>query len=212
LKGIIPFAEFRPQGRILLHFPLYYPRRHRGLNGWVGNSNFHFRMEPENFDKNAPGENLMDKVQIKPYEEKYKNAFYTINAEWLNDVYSITREDEKLLRAPEKIVASGGEVFFAIANNEAVGTCALLKSGDDEYELIKMGVLKEWRGKKLGESLMKAVVDFAQSKNAARITLETSVKLKPAVALYLKFGFIKTGGEYVHPLFGRVIFKMERNF
>jgi len=153
----------------------------------------------------------MADVQILRFEEKYKDAFYAINEIWLNDIFSITPEDEKQLRAPEKIVASGGEVFFAVVNGEAVGTCALLKSGDGEFELIKMGVLKEWRRKKLGEELMKAVVEFAQNKNATKITLETAARLEPAIALYEKFGFKKTGGEYVHPLFGRVIFKMERN-
>ena len=153
----------------------------------------------------------MEEVKIIRFDEKFKEAFYAINAAWLNDIYSITSEDEKLLRAPGKIVASGGEVFFVVVNGEAVGTCALLKSGDHEYELIKMGVLKEWRGQKLGEALMEAVVEFAQNKKAAKITLETAVRLKPAIALYQKFGFKKTGGEYIHPLFGRLIFKMERN-
>ena len=146
---------------------------------------------------------------IKPYDPTFKDAFYSINSEWLNEIYSITPGDEKMLRAPEKIVGGGGEVFFAGYLGQTVGTCALIKIDEEEYELAKMGVLKTFRGMKFGEALLVAAIHFARSRQAKKITLETAGRLKPAIALYEKFGFKRVGEEYKHPLFGRMIFKME---
>ena len=86
----------------------------------------------------------------------------------------------------------------------------MVKEKGDEFELIKMGVLKAWRGKKIGEALMEACLHFARQKKAKSIYLETAARLTSAISLYEKFGFRKITGEYVHPQFGRVIFKMER--
>jgi len=148
-------------------------------------------------------------TQIARYNNNFKEAFYTINMEWLNEFFFSTTEDEKILRDPEKILSDGGEIFFAVLDGLPVGTCAMLKHGDDEFELIKMGVLKDYRGKKLGEALIEAALDFARDRKAKKVILETADRLKTARALYEKYGFVKTTNEYIHPLFGRVIFKME---
>ena len=151
----------------------------------------------------------MNTVIIHPYSSKYRVAFHAINCEWLNEFYFVTPEDEKILKAPERIIAGGGEIFFAELNGSPVGTCAMIKTGNEEFELAKMGVLQTHRGKKIGEKLLESALDFATLKQAKKVTLETAKKLKPAIALYTKYGFKKVSDEYTHPLFGRTIFKME---
>lgn len=49
--------------------------------------------------------------------------------------------------AEELIIKRGGRIFFAShAAHGIVGTCALLRKGENEFELTKMGVLEKARG------------------------------------------------------------------
>ena len=150
----------------------------------------------------------MNKPEVVPYEEKFRGDFYSINREWLDEFFMMTEGDEDILRHPDKILEEGGEIFFAVEGGQPIGTCAMIRCGRDEFELAKMGVLRSGRRKGFGSLLLVAALDFARRKKALRVTLETSVKLPQAIALYEKFGFAREGEEYIHPLFGRKIFKM----
>ena len=150
-------------------------------------------------------------IRIVDFNYKFKNDFYRLNAIWLNQYYSVTKEDEILLNNPEAIIKKGGRVFFALLNDEAVGTCAILPESNSVFELIKMSVDPEVQGKGIGSLLMIACLEFVNDRNGSIITLETAVPLKAAIHLYEKFGFVKTSEEYTHPVFNRVTFKMELN-
>jgi ribosomal protein S18 acetylase RimI-like enzyme len=149
-------------------------------------------------------------LRLVGYDPSLKSYFYSINREWLEEYFSVTEEDEKQLRNPEAIVAAGGQVFFVLDGPTPVGTCALVLHGDGSLELVKMGVLKAFRGRGAGRLLMDAVLAFAAAKKAYRITLETAAALEQAIRLYTRYGFEQSGGVYTHPLFGRAIFRMER--
>lgn len=151
-------------------------------------------------------------IRIVHFRPEFKNAFYQLNSQWLNEYYFVTKEDETLLKNPEAIIEKGGEVFFALLNDKVVGTCAILPDTDQVYELIKMGVDPEVQGKGIGSRLMMKCLQFAKENKASHVVLETAVPLKAAIHLYEKFGFVKTSEEYEHPVFKRVTFKMELSF
>ncbi len=148
-------------------------------------------------------------IRIIHFSDKFKDDFYRLNAQWLNEFYFITKEDGVILRNPEKIIENGGWVFFALLDDVPVGTCAIVPESDSTYELIKMAVDLQAQGKGIGSLLMQACLQIAKEHNAKSVTLETAVPLKAAIHLYEKFGFIKTSEEYTHPVFKRVTFKME---
>lgn len=148
-------------------------------------------------------------IELITFREEFRRAFYELNAQWLNHYYFVTPEDEKLLNDPEKIVANGGQVFFALLDNQPVGTCALIPEGENVFELIKMGVDPIAQGKGIGSLLLEQCIRYARNKGSKMITLETATPLKAAIHLYEKFGFIKTSEEYTHPVFKRTTFKMK---
>ncbi|MBP6533038.1 MAG: GNAT family N-acetyltransferase [Bacteroidia bacterium] len=150
-------------------------------------------------------------IRIVHFSPEHKDDFYNLNAEWLNKYYFVTNEDEVLLRNPERIIENGGMVYFALLNEEVVGTCAIIPEENNSFELIKMGVSPKAQNKGIGSLLMTACVNFVKQQNANQITLETAVPLKAAIHLYEKFGFIRTSDEYTHPVFKRVTFKMKLN-
>lgn len=135
----------------------------------------------------------LTEITIVPFKRKYKSDFIRINREWLKKYFEdegLEKEDERLLNNPEKeIINKGGEIFFAILNNEVVGTCALIKINDYSFELAKMGVTKKAQGKQIGKKLTLTSIGYAVEQGAVKLILSTSIKLVAALNLYKKLGF-----------------------
>lgn len=147
-------------------------------------------------------------IKIVPYSEVYKSYFKSLNLEWLNKYFHPTDADIEILDHPERILAKGGQVFFALHDEEVAGTCACIPHGKNSYELIKMGVSARFQGKGIGLKLIQAVVKEAKEHGKTEVMLETASSLKAAVSLYTKSGFTQVGPEEIHKDFGRKTFKM----
>lgn len=135
---------------------------------------------------------MNNEVRIVAYGPEYKEAFKTLNEEWIRTFFVMEAGDYKLLDHPEEqILDKGGHIVVALLNSEPVGTCALIKSNDEPltFELSKMAVSPKAQGKKIGWLLGKALVEKAREMNASRIFLETNSVLVPAIKLYEKLGF-----------------------
>lgn len=88
------------------------------------------------------------------------------------------------------ILDPGGQIWFArVPQLGAVGTCALKKSGQAEFELSKMGVSSRARGQKVGEKLLERVIFAAYRAGADRSYLLTNHRCEAAIHLYQKHGF-----------------------
>ncbi|UKB83886.1 GNAT family N-acetyltransferase [Chryseobacterium sp. MEBOG06] len=135
---------------------------------------------------------INNEVKIIAYEHQYKEAFKTLNEEWIKTFFVMEAGDYKLLDHPEEqILEKGGYIAFALLNNEPVGTCALVKAGDKPltFELSKMAVSPKAQGKKIGYLLGNALIGKAKELNAQKVFLETNSILVPAIKLYEKLGF-----------------------
>jgi putative acetyltransferase len=135
---------------------------------------------------------MNNEVTIINYETQYKEAFKTLNEEWIKTFFTMEAGDYKLLDNPEEhIINKGGHIVFALLDNEAVGTCALVKMSDAplRFELSKMAVSPKAQGKKIGYLVGQALVDKARELKAESIFLETNSVLVPAIRLYEKLGF-----------------------
>ncbi len=169
-------------------------------------------MIEDKFNRNSRSKFKRMEVSLKivPYSISLKSYFKVLNVEWLESYFSVTEADLKILSSPEVIIEKGGSVLFVSMNDRIVGTCALIKENDHTFELIKMGVTPTARGKHVGDFLLKAAIEEARLKGGKLIWLETAALLEAAVGLYKKYGFVQVGGEEVHPMFGRITFRMER--
>lgn len=151
-----------------------------------------------------------NEVKIIAYEPKYKEAFKTLNEEWIKTFFVMESSDYKLLDNPEEqIINKGGYIAFALLNGEAVGTCALVKAHDEPlaFELSKMAVSPKAQGKKIGYLLGNALIEKARELKAEKVFLETNSILVPAIKLYEKLGFKHT--EITNPGYDRVDVQME---
>ena len=131
------------------------------------------------------------KLKIVPYEDKYKFDFERLNRQWIEEFFKMEDEDFHTLQNPESyVIAEGGEIFFAIYEQEVIGTAAMIPTSDKVFELAKMSVKKDFHGKGVGKLLLKKCISFAKEKKAFEIFLLTNNILKPALNLYLSFGFV----------------------
>lgn len=120
-----------------------------------------------------------------------RTAFRTLNAAWLEKYFYIEEHDDKVLRDPEHhIIATGGFVFAAFLDGEVVGVGALMPHGR-EMELTKMAVAPSAQGLGIGERLVERAIETWRSSTSETLFLESNARLKPALKLYEKTGFIR---------------------
>ena len=137
-------------------------------------------------------------VQIVDYKPAYREAFRTLNEEWISTWFKMEEADHKALDDPRGyILNKGGHILVALYEGEPVGVCALIKMKDPVYdfELAKMAVSPKAQGKNIGWLLGNAVIEKARTLGARKLYLESNTILKPAINLYYKLGFQKVIGH-----------------
>ncbi|MEO0758020.1 MAG: bifunctional helix-turn-helix transcriptional regulator/GNAT family N-acetyltransferase [Cyanobacteria bacterium J06648_16] len=135
-------------------------------------------------------------VEIVDYTPQFAADFKRLNYEWIEQYFVVEETDRLYLENPEeKILQPGGHIFMAQYRDDVVGTCALVKLDENTYELAKMGVTANVRGKGIGWLLGQAAVTKARAMGAQTLFLESNTRLEPAIQLYKKLGFKKITGE-----------------
>ncbi|WP_375744054.1 GNAT family N-acetyltransferase [Corallococcus interemptor] len=132
-------------------------------------------------------------VEVVPYRPELREHFARLNRQWIEKDFRVEGSDEASFADPHGMfVAPGGEVFFALVDGQVLGTCALRREDADTFELCKMAVAPEARGRDLGDALMRAALATARERGAKRMYLVTNSALGPALGLYRKHGFVTT--------------------
>ena len=132
----------------------------------------------------------MSNVTIVSFDEEYSSIFYELNKLWIEESWLLEESDKfDLLNPKESIIDKGGEIFFALIDDNVVGTVAMIRSADRIYELAKMTVEINYRGNGIANKLMDQCLNYAMNNNAQQIYLITNDTLLIARNLYDKYGF-----------------------
>jgi N-acetylglutamate synthase-like GNAT family acetyltransferase len=131
-------------------------------------------------------------VAIRDYADALAGDFYRINAEWIETMFALEAADREVMENPRAaILDTGGAILFAETPDlGVVGTAALRRTGETSFELIKMGVLAQARGRGIGEKLLAAAVARAGAMGAETLYLLTNRKCAAAIHLYERAGFV----------------------
>jgi putative acetyltransferase len=117
-------------------------------------------------------------------------AFRTLNEEWIARYFTLEARDIETLGDPETtILRKGGAVFMAYADALPVGCVALIPLGQGVYELSKMAVSPQLRGRGLGRRLLLHAIAEARLLGATSLFLGSNTQLADAVHLYESVGF-----------------------
>ncbi len=131
-----------------------------------------------------------ERLEIVGFADEYAGAFARLNREWLERYALLEERDRKHLEHPRtSIVATGGEIFFALSGGEVVGTCATIVHDAETVELAKLAVDAKARGQGVGQRLTQTAIDWARERGARKIVLLSSTKLEAALRLYERLGF-----------------------
>jgi N-acetylglutamate synthase-like GNAT family acetyltransferase len=129
-------------------------------------------------------------LKIIPYEDAYKTPLRQLTLEWLEKYVSVEPEDALFLNDPDKYVSSrDGAIYLARYDGDIVGTVALYKLSERNYELAKLAVTERCKGKRIGCALIEHGIETCRRWGADTITLFTTKRLEAAYRLYLKYGF-----------------------
>jgi ribosomal protein S18 acetylase RimI-like enzyme/predicted transcriptional regulator len=168
-------------------------------NIWKAITEWEFLLEQKSLLERVRDERKLREsrdVRIIDYQPQYLTAFKQLNVDWITTWFKMEEADYKILDHPkEYILDKSGHILFALYDGKPVGTCALVKKDDQTFELSKMAVSPEAKGKGIGWLLGNAAIEKAKESGMKRLYLESNTILKPAINLYYKLGFKKVTGS-----------------
>lgn len=107
-------------------------------------------------------------------------------------MFEIEPEDLRELENIEKSIKKGGNIFFALDDNEKVLACCMIAPRDDgDWEIMKFAARGMYTGTGAGSACLQACIDYAKELNLKRIIIVSNRKCVQAIHLYEKFGFVK---------------------
>ena len=93
-------------------------------------------------------------------------------------------------------------IWVVECDGSVSGCVAIVKNAEDVAQLRWFILTPETRGRGLGKKLMEEAVGFCKTSGYRRIVLWTFSELETAIALYRRWGFVKTE-EKAHRIWGR---------
>lgn len=127
-------------------------------------------------------------VNIRSYEESYNKAINNFIISIYVEEFGFEEHREEIEKHNNEIYKkSDGELWIALnEKNEIVGTIALLKHSDDNVELKKFYVRKDYRGQGVSKALYEKAMDMCKESGFKRIFLGTYERLETAIQFYIK--------------------------
>ena len=125
-------------------------------------------------------------------------------AEWLSKDHGISLEfqgiDAELASLPGKYAPPRGEALLAFGPDDAPYGCIAVRPFDDETcEIKRLYVPPVARGRALGKALITEILTIAKAAGYQRVVLDTGGMMRPAQALYERFGFTDIPPYYENP-------------
>ena len=135
-----------------------------------------------------------------PALESIKSLFKAYLGE-LNEDLCFQSFDTEIDNPLYKYSAPTGALFIAYYNAIPVGCIALQPLQEPQTcEMKRLYVDPEYRNLKIGDALVKTLLQEAQTLGYTTMKLDTLERLQAAIKLYLKFGFETVTAYYDNPL------------
>jgi len=111
----------------------------------------------------------------------------------------------------KKVHKPRGVLLLAYRDNLAVGCAGIREFDKETAELKRLFVLKEYRGYKIGITLLELAIDIAKKINYKKIRLDTLPTMTQALNLYRSFGFYEIPPYRFNPIKGTIFMEKELN-
>jgi ribosomal protein S18 acetylase RimI-like enzyme len=128
--------------------------------------------------------------EIVSFRDELAGEFERLNREWLEGYALLEDGDLPYISDPRtNIIDRGGTILFAIDHDAVLGTVAVIPQSEGVFELAKLAVAREARGRGIGRTLTSAAIDFAINAGADLLVLSSNSRLTAAIGLYESLGF-----------------------
>ena len=128
-------------------------------------------------------------MEIIPYRREYKEDFINLSLQWLEKDSLLEPEDIVMLDNVEAMIAEGAMLFFAVEEHTLLAACMIHPLSGGVWELCKLGVPEEHRGKGAGRAVFHACMEYAKNSGAEKVVLVSNHVLTTAIAMYERYGF-----------------------
>ena len=129
---------------------------------------------------------LMPKINISPMEKDDISEIVKLERLYFSQPWS----EKAFLDA-----FAGGNSYFVVAKareNLVVGYGGMYFVGGEGY-IYNIAVKEDFRGQKIGQKIIKSLIDYSLERNLEFLSLEVRESNLPAINLYKKMGFTTVG-------------------
>lgn len=136
----------------------------------------------------------MSEITITPFEKQYESQVIDLIIPIQKEFgVEVTLKDQPdLLRIQEEYIETGGNFWVALADNQVVGTIALVKLENGNGAIKKMFSASAFRGEKqLGKQLLDTLIAYCKAQGYKALYLGTVNVLVAAQKFYKKHGFVE---------------------
>ena len=117
--------------------------------------------------------------------------------------------DEEILHLEDKYAPPKGQIYLVFVDGELAGCVGMKPSDDSHAELKRLYVRPAFRGRNLGETLTRRIMDDARKAGYRCLRLDTLPGLKSALKLYRRLGFREIDPYYDCLVPGTIFMEIE---
>ena len=117
--------------------------------------------------------------------------------------------EKEIAQLPGEYSPPHGCLLLAFYDDNPAGCVALRRRDDEVSEMKRLYVKPEYRGRKIGRTLVVEVIREAREKGYRLMRLDTHPWMKEAEALYKSVGFYEIEAYRFNPIEGVKFFELE---
>lgn len=121
----------------------------------------------------------------------------------------IQHYDEEIKHLETKYGLPYGRLYLVYCDGEAAGCIGLRKIDEHNCEMKRLYVRPEFRGKKIGEQLVRKIITDAKEIGYSYMLLDTLPFLENAILMYKKFGFYEIESYNDSPISTSIYMKLD---
>lgn len=128
---------------------------------------------------------------IKEFDERYNRKINDFVISIYVDEYGFENRRLTIQKADNSVYMKKGGNFWLAVNedDEIIGTIALYKHNDEDVEIKRLYVRKDYRGTGLSKDLYAKAINLCRRNSFKKIFLATCDKLETAIYFYLNRRF-----------------------
>lgn len=148
------------------------------------------------------------KEEVKELFDEYTDMLIKGDSSF-QEYLTIQNYDEELNNLKNKYGLPNGRLYLAYYDNELAGCIGLKKIDDKNCEMKRLYVRPNFRGKRIGDFLVKSIIKDAKEIGYSYMLLDTLPFLQNAIHMYKKYGFYEISSYNNSPMDTSIYMKLD---